>query len=29
MLKKFLSFGPPLCPQHRVEMQPLGDWEEL
>lgn len=27
MLKKFLAFGPPLCPQHRVEMTPLGDWE--
>ena len=27
MLKKFLAFGPPLCPQHRVEMAPLGDWE--
>jgi len=28
MLKKFLAFGPPLCPQHRVEMEPLGQWEE-
>ena len=27
MLKKFLVYGPPLCPQHRVEMTPLGDWE--
>ncbi len=27
MLKRFLAFGPPLCPQHRVEMEALGDWE--
>jgi len=23
-----LSFGPPICPQHKVAMEPLGDWEE-
>ena len=28
MLRKFLSFGPPICPQHKVAMEPLGDWEE-
>lgn len=27
MLKRFLSFGPPLCPQHKTDMEPLGDWE--
>jgi hypothetical protein len=29
MYKRFLAFGPPLCPAHRVEMQPLGEWEDL
>ena len=29
MLKKFLEYGPPLCPQHRTEMTPLGDWDHL
>ena len=28
MLRKFLAFGPPICPQHKVAMEPLGDWEE-
>lgn len=28
MYKKFLSFGPPLCPQHKTEMKPIGNWEE-
>ena len=28
MYKKFLSFGPPLCPQHKTGMIPIGDWEE-
>lgn len=28
MLRQFLVYGPPLCPQHRVEMAPLGQWEE-
>jgi hypothetical protein len=28
MLKKFLAFGPPLCPQHKTEMEPIGNWEE-
>ena len=27
MYKKFLAFGPPLCPKHKTEMEPLGDWE--
>ena len=27
MLKKFLSYGPPLCPRHKTDMEPLGDWE--
>jgi len=28
MLKKYLSYGPPICPKDRLEMTPLGDWEE-
>ena len=20
--------GPPLCPKHTTEMEPIGDWEE-
>ena len=27
MYKKFLAFGPPLCPKHKTEMEALGDWE--
>jgi hypothetical protein len=27
MYKKFLAFGPPLCPQHKTEMEPLGEWD--
>ena len=27
MLKKFLSYGPPLCPKHKTDMEPLDDWE--
>ena len=27
MLKKFLAFGPPICPQDKVEMEAVGDWE--
>lgn len=27
MLRQFLAYGPPLCPQHLVEMAPLGDWD--
>jgi hypothetical protein len=27
MLKKFLAFGPPICPQHKIVMEPLGDWD--
>ena len=29
MLKKFLEWGPPLCPQHRLPMVPLGDWGDV
>jgi hypothetical protein len=29
MLKKYLEFGPPLCPQHRIEMTPMGHWDIL
>ena len=28
MYKRFLSYGPPLCPAHKVEMTPLGEWED-
>ena len=28
MYKRFLSYGPPLCPAHKVEMSPLGEWED-
>ena len=28
MLRRFLAFGPPLCPQHKIEMEPIGNWEE-
>ena len=28
MLKKFLSFGPPICPKDKVDMEALGDWED-
>ena len=27
MLKKFLAFGPPICPKDKVPMQELGDWD--
>lgn len=27
MLKKFLDYGAPLCPVHKVEMEQIGDWE--
>ena len=27
MLKKFLHYGPPICPQDKIEMQALGDWD--
>jgi len=27
-LKKWLHMGPPLCPKHTTEMEPIGDWEE-
>ena len=29
MLKKFLTFGPPICPKDKVEMEALGNWEEM
>lgn len=28
MYRKFLAFGPPLCPKDKIEMTPVGDWEE-
>jgi hypothetical protein len=27
-LKKWLHMGPPLCPKHTTEMEPIGDWDE-
>jgi hypothetical protein len=27
MLRRFLEFGPPLCPQHKTVMEPIGDWD--
>jgi Zn finger protein HypA/HybF involved in hydrogenase expression len=27
MLKRFLEYGPPLCPQHKTIMEEIGDWE--
>ena len=27
MLKQFLHYGPPICPQGRVEMEAIGEWE--
>jgi len=29
MLKKFLAYGPPICPQHMIVMEPLGDWDDV
>ena len=29
MFRKFLAYGPPLCPKDRIEMSPLGDWDEI
>ena len=29
MLKKFLTYGPPICPKDKVEMEALGDWEDI
>ncbi len=29
MLKKFLAFGPPICPQDKVEMEAVGDWQAV
>ena len=28
-LKKWLHMGPPLCPKHTTEMEPIGNWEEI
>jgi hypothetical protein len=28
MYRKFLAYGPPLCPKDKIEMTPMGDWEE-
>ena len=27
-LKKWLYMGPPLCPKHTTEMEPIGDWDQ-
>ena len=27
MLKKFLSYGPPICPKDKIEMEPVGNWD--
>lgn len=29
MYRKYLSYGPPLCPKDKIEMTPFGDWEEI
>jgi len=29
MFKKFLSYGPPICPKDKVDMEQLGDWEDM
>ena len=29
MFRKFLSYGPPLCPKDKIEMSPLGEWDEI
>ena len=29
MLKKFLTYGPPICPKDKVEMEAVGNWEEM
>jgi len=26
MLKKFLAYGPPICPKDKIEMSPIGAW---
>ena len=26
MLKKYLDYGPPICPKDRVEMEAVGEW---
>ncbi len=28
MYRKFLAYGPPICPKDRVEMEPMGNWAE-
>jgi hypothetical protein len=28
MLKRFLAFGPPICPKDKIEMDEIGDWED-
>lgn len=27
MLKRFLAYGAPICPQDKVEMEQVGNWE--
>jgi len=28
MLRKFVSYGPPICPKDRIEMEQVGDWAQ-
>lgn len=28
MYRKFLDYGPPICPKDRVEMEAIGNWED-
>ena len=28
MYRKFLAYGPPICPKDRIEMTPVGNWED-
>ena len=27
MLKRFLAYGPPICPKDKIDMDEIGDWE--
>jgi len=27
-LKKWMHLGPPICPLHKTEMLPVGEWED-
>ncbi len=28
MYKRFLEYGPPICPKDKIEMTPIGDWSD-